>query len=442
MIEMRRLLSLSFAVVATVALARCASTVGKTGGSVLPAAASAQPHSASGYRILYRFRGGKDGSIPWGGLIARNGLLYGTTTQGGGNGCGGGGCGTVFSIDSTANEHVIYRFTGGNHGSGTDDGAGPIGTLVYRRGWFYGMTDVGGGGTPCYNSSCGTIFAVSPAGQERILYRFPGGKGGAFPFAGLVKADNGQLYGMTNYGGSGNCPTYGNACGLVFGTGTTPGTEHVLHYFRPGVEGYGPFDTLLFLRKPRLLFGTVSYGVGSMRYRQGIVFSMTLDGTEKVLHQFNGPSDGGDPNGGLVFVRGELYGTTLLGGSSSGNGWGTVFAVTLAGVERVVYRFRGYSDGQSPAGSLIWVRPKLYGTTAGGGGAAACTEGCGTVFSVTRSGNEQILHAFQGGSDGEGPGSATLLMSNGILYGVTAAGGGKGCGGSGCGTVFALTPGS
>jgi len=169
-----------------------------------------------------------------------------------------------------------------------------------------------------------------------------------------------------------------------------------------------------------------------------------------VLYKFAGrPADGGYPQGDLIDVNGTLYGTTAFGGSSSGCGsiitCGTVFSVTTAGKEKVLYSFTGGSDGATPLAGLINVNGTLYGTTAFGGGSVFCDGGigCGTIFSVTTTGAEQVLHTFAGGSaDGANP-LADLIDVKGTLYGTTECGGPK-CGQSGslhgCGTVFALTP--
>jgi uncharacterized repeat protein (TIGR03803 family) len=84
----------------------------------------------------------------------------------------------------------------------------------------------------------------------------------------------------------------------------------------------------------------------------------------------------------LLNVGGTLYGTTSLGGGGA-NGQGTVFSITPAGAETVVYAFRGGSDGSEALGDLIRVKDKLYGTTASGGGSGCKGGGCGTVFSIT-----------------------------------------------------------
>jgi uncharacterized repeat protein (TIGR03803 family) len=100
---------------------------------------------------------------------------------------------------------------------------------------------------------------------------------------------------------------------------------------------------------------------------------------------------------------------------------------------RLVFRFHGHNGG-NPFAALINVNGTLYGTTYAGG-----TNGYGTVFSITTSGKERVLHSFAGGSDGSEP-SAGLIDVTGTLYGTTGCDGRRGCDKAGCGTVFALTP--
>jgi uncharacterized repeat protein (TIGR03803 family) len=129
----------------------------------------------------------------------------------------------------------------------------------------------------------------------------------------------------------------------------------------------------------------------------------------------------------LLDVKGTLYGT-----ASSG----TVFSITTTGVVKMLHVFGGGSDGYRPYAGLISVHGTLYGTTASGG-ARGCfsSDGCGTVYSVTTGGTEQVLHAFYtNGSDGRYP-TSNLLNVNGTLYGTTVYGGTHGAG-----TVYAITP--
>lgn len=101
-----------------------------------------------------------------------------------------------------------------------------------------------------------------------------------------------------------------------------------------------------------------------------------------------------------------------------------MFALSLSGIETVLYRFKGYPhDGGDPIGPLLAVNGVLYGTTwFGGGGACADYRGCGTVFSMKTSGKERVLHSFKGAPDGYNPGGG-LFYEGSELYGTTVAGG-------------------
>ena len=164
--------------------------------------------------------------------------------------------------------------------------------------------------------------------------------------------------------------------------------------------------------------------------------------TERVLYGFTGGSDGGNPACTLVFdSRGAAYGTTSVGGDF---GFGTVFQLTRDQQgnwnERVLYSFQAGPDGKNPFGGVTMTRNgDLYGTTVAGGNGDGCTgDGCGTIFKLTRSGDnwtESVVYRFTGGNDGFGPGSALAVDANGILYGMTPDGGEFSAG-----TVFELVP--
>ena len=140
------------------------------------------------------------------------GNLYGTTAEGG-TGCpgeGSVGCGTVFKLTPSGNETVLYSFAGGN------DGDGPWSTLVRDgQGNFYGTTFFGGGSGCTGDGGCGTVFKVSPGGTETVLYRFTGGTDGARPYGGVVLDAAGNIYGTTFEGGLGQCDE-DLGCGVVF----------------------------------------------------------------------------------------------------------------------------------------------------------------------------------------------------------------------------------
>jgi uncharacterized repeat protein (TIGR03803 family) len=159
---------------------------------------------------------------------------------------------------------------------------------------------------------------------------------------------------------------------------------------------------------------------------------------EKVLYSFN-LKDGMSPQAAPVGVNGLLYGTTEGGGYGQG---GAVFVLNPAtGAETVFYPIcllKNCADGAYPTAAVINVNGTLYGTTSRGGAGSSCDEGCGTVFSLDH-GAETVLHSFENdGADGNIP-LAGVINVNGTLYGTTEFGC-TGCGGDGCGTVFALDP--
>jgi uncharacterized repeat protein (TIGR03803 family) len=404
----------------------CSSCARVAGAPAIPS--QAVPFASSGgYKSLYSFGGnGKsnDGRTPIAGLIAVGTEFYGTTENGGAtNAYCSLGCGTVFKVSRSGAEQVIYRF-GGAYG-----GATPTGTLLNSNGTLYGTTSAGGLGSSCA-PGCGTVYKVSPDGKsETVLYRFKGGSDGAVPLAGLVSL-GGVLYGTTQYGGKTThlCPA---GCGTVFSL-TTGGSEGVLHAFDGGTDGASPIAGLLAFNGA--LYGTTQYGGRATALCAtgcGTIFSLTTGGAKKTLHNFNfspASRDGAYPAAGLTAFGGDLYGTTLGGGKL---GDGVVFKLDLAsGSERAIHSFSCCStrtDGDIPMSRLTRVGKAFYGTTRNGG-----TANAGTIFVVTPSGAESVLHDFGGKPDGAHP-QARLLPVNGSLYGTTPDGGSQ----SG-GTVFSL----
>ena len=404
------------------------------GGAQLPVASPASDNAvvgrlhhlsaSSSYAVLHRFSidGGAASAHPYANLLNINGTFYGTTS---GQSRGRHQCGTVFSITPAGVTKTLHRFQG-------PDGCKPLGALIDVNGTFYGTTSSGGA------QGEGSVFSLTPSGAEAVLYSFKGAPDGAQPWGGLVDL-NGTLYGTTFYGGDGgtsNCPaSFGDyGCGTVFSVSTS-GTESVVYSFKGEPDGMGPTAPLIALKGK--LYGTTTQG----GLYWGTVFSITPAGSERVVYSFTGGADGSWPFASLTAVGGTLYGTTVDSGSSDR---GTAYSVTPSGSLKVLYKFAGGSDGQNPAAGLIYLNGTFYGATNGGGGAgcgSGNTGGCGTIYSLTPSGSENVLYRFQGGSDGEIP-QATLVNLNGMLYGTTIAGGGnggKGCSG-GCGTVYTITP--
>jgi uncharacterized repeat protein (TIGR03803 family) len=400
--------------------------------------------------------GGSGGASPAGGLI-QNGTtseFFGTTTEGGGSGCGGNGCGTVYEVDAVkgGTQTVVYAFQGGS------DGANPAASLVTdSNGNLYGTTGEGGG-TGCGGRGCGTIFEIASGGKETVLYSFcqqPDCADGANPLGGLIlvesgknKAAGGKVVGMASSGGS-------QGYGVAFSLGTD-GTETVLYSFCQQsncADGASPSGGLI-SDKAGNLYGTTVDG-GSAGY--GTVFEIAAGGTESVLYSFcqqANCADGASPSGGLVMDgsgKNKAAGGKVVGMSSSGGsqGYGVVFSLTSGGEETVLYSFcqqANCADGANPHGGLIMVKSgknkaaggKVVGMSSSGG-----SQGYGVAFSLTTGGTEKVLYSFckqRGCADGAHPMSGLVSDTAGNLYGTTEMGGGAGCGGSGCGTVFELTP--
>jgi|SRR5579871_99986 len=331
--------------------------------------------------VLYSFQGHKhkDGAYPWGPLtMDAAGNLYGTTT-GGGKLCtaNNGGCGTVFKLSPTGTETVLHAFTGG-----TDGAVSFSGLAIDKAGNLYGTT-YSGGGTGCGGDGCGTVFKVRSDGKETVLHAFVGGSDGANPISEPFRDTSGDLYGVTSYGGENGegCPDDG--CGTIFKV-TSAGSETVLYAFAGESDGATP-QVALIADKDGNLYGTTNGG-GATDCGCGTVFKFGIDGAKTTLYSFGGGNDGDSPYGSLILDKnGNLYGTTYGGAGTGcfGQGCGTVFQLAPDGTERLLHVFAGGNDGSLPGAGLIRIGTKFYGTTVYGGG--RCVEyGCGTVFTLTR----------------------------------------------------------
>ena len=233
---------------------------------------------------------------------------------------------------------------------------------------------------------------------------------GAYPLKRLLNV-NGVLYGTANWGGQPNRQSGGEQTGTVF-KWSPSGGERTVHIFQDFPDGRNPVAGLINVKGE--LYGTTEYG-GGPKHR-GTVYKVSASGDESVLYRFSGPRDGMDPEGGLIYVNGLFYGTTVFGGLAVG----TVYSVSLSGTHKVLYRFKNGLDGAEPSGNLIY-RNGLFYSTAGGGDPYHPN---GVVFKMTPSGVENIIYRFKGEPDGSGP-LAGLTDVNGEFYGTTGFGGTK-----------------
>lgn len=374
-----------------------------------------------------------NGANPYAGVTQdAKGNLYGTTLGGSKGTCNYGqtrGCGTVFRLSKSGRETVLYRFTGA-----LDGGAPYGGAIQDAKGNLYGTTYYGGDPSCGSGAGCGTVFELSKTGRETVLYAFKGGADGANPYARVIQDTQGNLYGTTYYGGNVSCDS-GAGCGTLFKLSKT-GEETVVYSFKGAPDGSNP--TAGVIRDDQgNLYGTTKYGgSGECNNGCGTVFRLSKSRQEIVLYSFKGEADGLYPRGGVIQDdEGNLYGTTLGDGLPN---VGTVFRVSKTGEETVLYSFGSHpGDGAFPlAGVIRDAKGNLYGTTEGGG-----VEGCGVVFKLGKphrggGGGKTVLHSFCSQSgDGANPYAPLIQDAKGNLYGTTWSGGT-----SGYGVVFKLTP--
>lgn len=356
---------------------------------------------------------GSDGGNPYGTVLVDGGKMYGLASY-----QATVGNGVVFSMDlNGSNYTILHSFT---RPYSATDGAQPWGELLRLGDDLYGMTYYGGANHPA--TGTGVVFRVGVDGSNfTLLHKFAGGAtDGANPYGSLT-FENGSLYGMTHLGGVSND-------GAIFRMETNGTGFSLLHSFARGRDGGLPYGDLLTVGDR--FYGMT--GTGGSNNAYGTLFSIGTNGTGyQVLHAFRaGLADGGNPRGSLLELDGVLYGTATDGGSNSNRG--IVFRINSDGSGYEILRnFAGGSaDGSDPfAGDLVAFGDTLYGLTQMGG-----TNNYGTLFSLnTNGGDFAVLHSFRGGvSDGIYP-YGGLELADGVLYGMTANGGG-----SGVGTVFSF----
>jgi len=384
---------------------------------------------AAGIVALYTFTntltGGVDGGTPMAGLIqASNGVLYGTTVNGGTND----GFGTVFKITTNGVFTPVYTFK-----SLTNDGSTPYaGLLQGTNGNFYGTASQGGW------NAFGSVFKLTASGAFTELYGFTRIHGalltnaeGGNPTAPLIQGTNGNFYGTGPAGGT-------NGDGAIFEI-TAAGALTRLLSFSNAAEGQNP--GALLQSRNGLIYGTTTNG-GSNGY--GTIFKMTSTGVLTSLYSFTNGVDGAYPGPALAQgTNGVLYGTASGGGA---NGTGTIFQITTNGVFTPLYSFAASgeaglelatnADGLIPGSLVPAADGSFYGFAQFGG-----LNGTGTLFQFSTSGGLTLLYTFFVGPMGDNgvtnslgaEPSGIVLDSNGTLYGTARTGGANGFG-----TVFQM----
>ena len=427
------------------------------------AIASKQP--AAKETLIYSFQGGTDGADPGPLTFDAAGNLYGATARGGiGTGCGGGPCGTVFELERTGDswtKRTLYSFHGGN-----DGGWPSAGVIFDDSGNLYGTTSIGG--SEDAGTVFKLAPNSKGEWTHHVIYTFSsyGGAGGS-PRTDLAFDNRGNLYGTTSNGGNGAGCFGDNGCGAVFKlTPHADGswTETTLHNFAPPPDGGNPSSGVIFDSAGNL-YGMTEYGgtglcrpfsdLAFTNLNCGVVYKLTPpksggSWTESIVYNFvRGSGHGVYPSGGLLFDKaGDLFGTSRAGG----NGYGTIFELHSQQDgrwrESDPHLFYGKPDGreasmqvESVLGSLVMdEKGDLFGVNSWGG-----VNYNGVVFELQRLNDGwrlRILYAFPNDSgDNFNVKTGLVRDSQGHLYGTTASGGtGAACNALGCGTVYEITP--
>lgn len=376
------------------------------------------------------------------------------------------------SVAHAANSRVLYSF-----GTNYEDGFWPVFSGVVRGpdGTLYGTTEYGGDySCGVYYAGCGTVYKVTPRGEEVILHSFTTTEGNT-PFAEPALDGSGNLYATVCCNGQGGQ-------GAIFKL-ASDGTFTDLHDFTGGSDGGSPNGVAVDSKGN--VFGTTLEGGAN---RDGVLYEVTSQGQFQVLHSFSGLADGAAPTGTpMVDDKGNVYGTTKWGGGVSG--CGIIYKVTPKGEEKILYYFHGPVDGCVPFagvvrdsgdnlyattlaygaynhGTLVKLSPsgsvtvlhsfgetgddgylsyspvtlvesnkgnvELYGLTYSGG-----PFGQGTVYKYWGKGHYKTIYSFAGGSSTSGPMGSLAAGPDGEFYGASNSGGAINCsGGYNCGTVF------
>jgi len=356
---------------------------------------------------LFSFNG-TNGMYPLALIRGTNGDLYGTARFGGiGFSDTSAGNGTVFRLTQDGAFSNLFLLDGNNGWSN------PAFLMKTTDGSFYG-TILGGDGAVFMMTSDGAL-----TNYNSVPFGWPDGINPVW----LVEGHDGNLYGVTEFGGG---PT--STAGTVFGIGTN-GTLNTLAAFG-GTNGSHP---VTLLQSADGNFYGVTHDGGQLEL--GTVFKMTPDNTLTAIASFDG-TNGMTPNWLLRSSDGNLYGTTMFGGVSFTNGYlmsyGTVFKMTTNGALLWSFSFNG-TNGSSPSVLIQGTDGNLYGTTDRGGiGFDGSDGGNGTIFRITPDGTFASLLLFDG-TNGSQP-FFLLEDPDGSFYGTTTMGGT-----SGQGTIFRLS---
>lgn len=320
------------------------------------------------------------------------------------------GYGTIFKIKPDGTSYTVLKSLVNTTGSQ------PYGSLVRASdGNFYGMTYLGG------TANRGVIYRITPAGIYTVLRNFTGTTDGQYPFGDLIQAKDGFLYGMTGSAGA-------NGIGTIFKIKTDGTSFTVIRALNISVEGGNVKGSLLQAADGN--FYGLTYSTTGGYY--GSVFRVTSTGAVTVIKKFTLATEGGYAMGSLIQAPdGLLYGMTNSGGKG---GKGTIFKVTIAGTTpgtlTVLSHLTGSAMGNVPQDNLVIGKDSAYfGVTQYGG-----ATNYGTIFKIC-GGVTSLVRSFTRNTDGGSPTGGLVRANDGNLYGMTETGGSYGSG-----TIYRITP--
>ena len=308
--------------------------------------------------------------------------------------------GSDFSLSLSGNLDVLHLF-------GSTGGANPFaGLTLGTDGNFYGTTSAGGTGQN------GNLYRISPQGTFTALHNFLGGSDGASPLSPPIEGADGNFYGTTN-GNAGNPAT-------IYKYSPSSGATSTLYQF----------DSLHALQVQfALVQGSDGYlyGVAELGGANGLgsVFKVSTSGELVFCHSFTGKENGANPFGPLIEASdGLFYGMTNSGGVK---GYGTIFKMDREGHISTFFRFKPptavYPLGGLMQGSDGYLYGALWENT---------LPNLGSLFRISLSGQYQQLYNFTA-TVGESAVTALLQHTNGAFYGSAEYGGEFGYG-----TIYTL----
>ena len=322
---------------------------------------------------------------------ASNGKLYGTTRFGGANNLG-----TLFEFNPATNSYsVLVDFDGTNKGSDPQSSV-----IQATNGKLYGLTRLGG------LNNVGVMFEYDLSTNTFTKKYDMFAANGQFPQSSLLEATNGKLYGVNRFGGA-------SGAGTLFEYDLSLSSYSVLTSFSTAI-GSNPQTPLIQASNGKIYGTTLAGGSGS----GGVIYEYDLSSsTYSVVFNYTAAATGNQPVGGIVQAsNGKIYGTTNVGGA---NNLGVLFEFNPIGNTYSVLSTMASTLGANPQAALIQAsNGKLYGTTRVGG-----ANNLGTLFEFDPGTNIQTKLLDFSITNGTFPLGAVAQATNGLLYGLTSAGG-------------------